>query len=98
MLSVLLAWMVGSDAPATGVSDALVGYGVAAPLVAWLIWQLRTDRTAYRADAQAHRDQLDLEREANRVLYERVIEQQAQLGPVLSRCLQVLEAAAEAER
>lgn len=100
MIVAALVWLVAQEAPTTGstTTDALIGYGVAAPLVAWLIWQLRTDRRTYGEDIDAHRKQLDLERQANRELYDRIIEAQQQMAPVLAQCLAVLERIARSEK
>lgn len=96
MLLALLVW--SAEAGSVDVGEALIGYGVAAPLVAWLIWQLRSDRAAYVADVTAHREQLDLEREANRKLYDRIIEQQAAVAPILERAARALEQTAGSGR
>lgn len=89
----LVAWLLAQQAAGTDAS--LIGYGVAAPFLGWLIWQLRTDRAAYKADVDDHRRQLDIERQANRELYDRIIAQQERLGPILERAARALEHSAE---
>lgn len=85
-----------ADTGAVDIGAALVSYGVAAPFVGWLIWQLRSDRKTYADEAAAHRTQLDAERQANRELYDRIIAQQERMAPILEHAAGALDQAARA--
>lgn len=93
----MFAWLVAqvADDGAINIGQAIVSYGIAAPFVGWLIWQLRSDRKAYVDDIAAHREQLDLERKANRELYDRIIAQQERMAPILEQAARALDHAVE---
>jgi hypothetical protein len=87
------------------VGQALVSYGVAAPLVGYVLWDDRRRdkahveaRERYDADVAAHRTQLDLERKANRELYDRIIAQQERMAPVLEMAARALDHATGSQR
>lgn len=75
--------------------EAIVGYGVAFPLVAWLVWQLRSDRAAYRDDTKLLRTELSEERAANRELLERLIAQQAATIPIVTAATETIRDTAD---
>lgn len=82
----MLSWLLAQAADSGGidVGAALVSYGVAAPFVAWLIWQNRSTS-----------NQLEAERKANRELYDRIIAQQERMAPILEQAARALDHAVE---
>lgn len=93
----LAGWLVAQVADEGGINitQALVSYGIAAPFVGWLIWQLRSDRKAYNDDLAELRQHLDEERKANRDLYDRIIAQQERMAPILEQAARALDHAVE---
>ena len=84
-----------ADTGAINIGAALVSYGVAAPFVGWLIWQLRSDRKTYADEAAARATELAAERQANRELYDRIIAQQERMAPILEQAARALDHAVE---
>jgi len=78
---VFAVWLVAqvADEGAINIGQALVSYGIAAPFVGWLIWQLRSDRKTYTEDREAIAADLAAERQANRQPYDRIIAQQERM-------------------
>lgn len=81
--------------PTSSVPGGWAQFGFAGVLAAGIIGWLLKDRTRlkaeYDADIAAHREQLDLERKANRELYDRIIAQQERMAPILERAAHALE-------
>lgn len=66
-----------------------------AAAIGWLLRDRTRTKANYDADVQAHREQLDLERKANRDLYDRIIAQQDRMAPLLEQTARALDHAVE---
>ena len=84
-----------ADGGAINIGQAIVSYGIAAPFVGWLIWQLRSDRKTYADETAARIAELAAERQANRELYDRIIAQQERMAPILEQAARALDHAVE---
>ena len=93
----LAVWLLAQAAPddAINIGQAIVSYGIAAPFVGWLIWQLRSDRKAYNDDRAAFAAEIAAEGQANRELYDRIITQQERMAPILEQAARALDHAVE---